>query len=438
MSLNLEPSTPSEPPREPSTSNDALITTPRLVTSEGQQTSDAGAVRPLLVLLVVTALALAGSIVFALVHTGAARDLAQLTDARADVVQAVDEGRGAQDGLAGQIGTAEQILAASEGKVADDSVRTDLAAQVAAARKLGATEPPPVPEAGADGLDALDDISTLEAQAIEWTITMRTTSTALTEASQDVRAAHLRWQQSNEDTEGAQPASTAAELEAATARLTSVTAQLEISVRDSQYTLDWTATVGAPAGVRQTLATHRAEGEAALAAGLRPDDMSSVMALLERREAARAAIEAGAWEARTTVADGSNGRLEKDSLCKVGLGPEGQDQYLRCDAAEAWNELAVAFEAEFGKPLRVEYGYRPYDWQLQALDEFGSAQVAEPGTSNHGWALAVDVPVDDGFRFGLPEFEWLVANGPEAGWTHPEWARAGGGREEPWHFEYEK
>jgi LAS superfamily LD-carboxypeptidase LdcB len=163
-----------------------------------------------------------------------------------------------------------------------------------------------------------------------------------------------------------------------------------------------------------------------------------VTKLVQRREAARVAIEAAAWDARATVADGSNGRLEVDSLCKVGVGPEGQDQYLRCDAAEAWKKLGVEFEKEFGKPLRVEYGYRPYDWQLQALDEFGSGQVAEPGTSNHGWALAVDVPVDDGFRFGKPEFEWLAANGPRLGWHHPEWARAGGGREEPWHFEYER
>jgi hypothetical protein len=47
------------------------------------------------------------------------------------------------------------------------------------------------------------------------------------------------------------------------------------------------------------------------------------------------------------------------------------------------------------------------------------------------------VPVDDGFRFGRPEYAWLAANGPKVGWHHPEWARAGGGREEPWHFEYE-
>lgn len=404
--------------------------------------SDGGSMRPLFVFLIAAAVALVGSIVFAFVHVGNQRELAQLTDARADVVQAVDDGRTAQEGLADQIAAAQKTLAASEGRVADDSVRADLAAHVAAAQELGDLQPPSVPEAGTPGLDAPEDIDALEAQATEWAITMRTTSTTLESAVKDVRASYQQWQQARKDAqaqalaEAQRAEQAAAQLKNAQARLTSVTDQLKISVRDSRYTLDWTADAGAPAAVRKTLSTHRAEGQAALAAGVNTSKLNSVKALSQRREAARVAIEAAAWDARATVADGSNGRLEIDSLCKVGVGPEGQDQYLRCDAAEAWKRLGTQFEQKFGKPLRVEYGYRPYDWQLQALDEFGAGQVAAPGTSNHGWALAVDVPVDDGFRFGQPEYEWLAANGPQAGWIHPDWARAGGGREEPWHFEY--
>lgn len=399
--------------------------------------------RPLVVFLVAAAVALVGSIVFALVHVGNERELEQLADARADVVHAVDEGHTAQAGLAQQIATAEQVLAASEGKVVDASVRIDLAGHVAAAKKLGAMKPPAIPESGTPGLDAPEDIDALEAKATEWAMTMHTTSTTLAAATKDVQASNRQWQQDRKDaqakaaTAAEQAKNAAAQLETATARLTAVTAQLKISVRDSEYTLSWTTDAGAPAPVRNTLATHRAEGQAALAVGVNLDNLHSVQVIGQRREAARAAIEAAAWDARATVADGSNGRLDLATLCKVGVGPEGQDQYLRCDAAEAWKKLGVEFEAKFGKPLRVEYGYRPYDWQLQALDEFGSGQVAAPGTSNHGWALAIDVPVDDGFRFGRPEYEWLATNGPRAGWHHPEWARAGGGREEPWHFEYE-
>jgi hypothetical protein len=400
--------------------------------------------RPLFVFLIAAAVALVGSIVFALVHVGNQRELEQLTVAHADVVHVVDEGRTTQQSLADQIAAAEKALAASQGKVADDAVRRDLAVHIAAAKELSAAEPPSVPEAGAAAFDAPEEIDAVEAEATEWATTMRTTSTTLVSATEDVRASHQRWEQARKEAQAAAAQAaerarrTAADLSTAKARLTSVSAQLKISVRDSGYTLDWTASAGAPDAVRTALAEHRAEGRAALGTGANMKDPRSVTKLVQRREAARVAIEAAAWDARATVADGSNGRLEVDSLCKVGVGPEGQDQYLRCDAAEAWKKLGVEFEKEFGKPLRVEYGYRPYDWQLQALDEFGSGQVAEPGTSNHGWALAVDVPVDDGFRFGKPEFEWLAANGPRLGWHHPEWARAGGGREEPWHFEYER
>lgn len=437
MSPNVEPAAPVAPQPEPSVQD-----TPAPPHAGPGERSDGGSMRPLFVFLIAAAVALVGSIVFALVHAGNQRELEQLTDARADVVQVVDEGRTVQEGLAEQIAAAERTLSASQGKVTDDAVRSELAAHLAAAKELGELEPPSVPDTGAAGLDAPEDVDALEAQATEWAMTMRTTATTLAAAIKDVEASHGQWQDARKKAEAKARAeaekaeNAAAELSTATARLATVSAQLKISVRDAGYTLDWTASAGAPSAVRTALSTQRAEGQAALGTGADMDNPDSVKRLLQRRETARVAIEAAAWDARATVADGSNGRLAVDSLCKVGVGPEGQDQYLRCDAAEAWKKIGVEFEKKFGKPLRVEYGYRPYDWQLQALDEFGSGQVAEPGTSNHGWALAVDVPVDDGFRFGQPEYEWLATNGPKHGWSHPEWARAGGGREEPWHFEY--
>ena len=436
MPLNVEPPAPSGSAPEPS---GPLLVVDPVVDVVPYRVSDGGSMRPLVVFLVAAALALVGTIVFALVHLGNQRDLEeQLTAARADVVQAVTEGRTAQDGLADQVAVAEKVLAASEGKVDDAAVREDLAGHVEAARGLGDAQPPAVPEVGTAGFEALDDADALDAQATEWAMTVQATSTSLDEATAEVRASHERWQAARKAAqEKAQHTQqTAAQLKKATATLHKATAQLTISVRDAGYTLSWSKDAGASDVVRTPLTKHRAEGDAALAATVGPKNLKAVTTLGQRREAARAAIEAAAWDVRAAVADGSNGKLAQADLCKVGVGPEGQDQYLRCDAAAAWEKLGKAFEAKFGKPLRVEYGYRPYDWQLQALDEFGSGQVAEPGTSNHGWALAVDVPVDDGFRFGQPEFDWLAANGPKVGWHHPDWARAGGGREEPWHFEY--
>ncbi len=454
MPLNVEPSTSSGPSPEPAHAEapKPARSAPTPDMSSGRSDivprgaggrPDGGSMRPLFVFLIAAAAALIGSIAFALVHVGNERDLEQLSSARADVVQAVDVGRTAQEGLAEQIAKAETALAASEGRVADDAVRTALAAHVTQAKALSAQEAPAIPEAGAPGLDGPEDIDALEAAATEWSMSMSTTSTTLVAAIKDVQASYRQWQQDRKDaeaqaqTEADQAESMAQQLEEAKASLASITDQLKISVRDSAYTLDWTAEVGAPDGVRSALATRRTEGEAALAVGVNTNKLNSVKALGQQRETARVALEDAAWAARAAVADDSNGRLAQADLCLVGVGPEGQDQYLRCDAAEAWSKLGAAFEEELGKPLRIEYGYRPYDWQLQALDEFGSGQVAEPGTSNHGWALAVDVPVDDGFRFGQPEYEWLAANGPKFGWVHPEWARQGAGREEPWHFEYE-
>lgn len=459
MPLNAEPPVPSGQAPEPS-STDTLSSTSGATdgtepTSQGapvvevvpygglRRVADDGSMRPLYVFLFAAALALVGTIVFALVHLNNARDLEeQLASAHADVVRVVDEGRTAQDGLAEQIAAAEKTLAGSKGKVVDDAVRADLAGHVEAARALDIEQAPAVPEPGAAGFAEVTDADALKARATEWATTMQATSTSLVESTGAVRTSYAQWRkerdaaQDKANAQAQQEKKTAAELKEATQKLSTVTPQLKISVRDSGYTLSWGADVGASDTVRAPLSKHRAAGEAALAATGDPKNLKSVTQLVERRETARAAIEAAAWDVRAAVADGSNGRLAQGDLCKVGVGPEGQDQYLRCDAAKAWAQLDKAFTAEFGKPLRVEYGYRPYDWQLQALDEFGSGQVAEPGTSNHGWAMAVDVPVDDGFRFGQPEFDWLAANGPKAGWHHPDWARAGGGREEPWHFEY--
>jgi LAS superfamily LD-carboxypeptidase LdcB len=61
--------------------------------------------------------------------------------------------------------------------------------------------------------------------------------------------------------------------------------------------------------------------------------------------------------------------------------------------------------------------------------------AAVPGTSNHGWGVAIDL-CGGIERFGTPEHEWLASHGPSYGWIHPTWAAENGSRPEPWHFEY--
>ena len=63
------------------------------------------------------------------------------------------------------------------------------------------------------------------------------------------------------------------------------------------------------------------------------------------------------------------------------------------------------------------------------------ALAAVPGTSNHGWGLAVDLcgGID---RYDTAAYDWMKANAGRFGFLHPEWAEPGHGREEPWHWEY--
>ena len=63
---------------------------------------------------------------------------------------------------------------------------------------------------------------------------------------------------------------------------------------------------------------------------------------------------------------------------------------LRCDAAASYAALADAFAAAFGPPLCITDSYRSFAAQVAAF-RAKPRLAAVPGTSNHGWALAVDL-----------------------------------------------
>jgi murein DD-endopeptidase MepM/ murein hydrolase activator NlpD len=126
-----------------------------------------------------------------------------------------------------------------------------------------------------------------------------------------------------------------------------------------------------------------------------------------------------------------NGTIPAAALCAV---KPGSVQRLRCDAAVAFRRLDSAFSAQFGQSLSVSDSYRSLAEQ-QALFSVKPSLAAVPGTSNHGWGLALDL-AGGVERFGTAEHRWIVANAPRFGWQHPAWARQGGSRPEPWHFEF--
>ena len=128
--------------------------------------------------------------------------------------------------------------------------------------------------------------------------------------------------------------------------------------------------------------------------------------------------------------DGANGQIAATDLCTLW----DPSQMLRGDAAMAISELNDSFSVTFGRDLCVTDSYRTLGEQRRlAYTKPGLA--ATPGTSNHGWGLAVDLCSQETNSQTVQD--WLRANGPVFGWDNPQWARAGGsGAYEPWHWEY--
>jgi cell division septation protein DedD len=176
----------------------------------------------------------------------------------------------------------------------------------------------------------------------------------------------------------------------------------------------------------------RAVAPAAQAAVLARD---AAAALRAEARAARAAGEARAAllasQERSTEGY-ANGAIPLDVLCEI---PFARGEYLRCDAADALGRLDAAFRERFGRHLTVVDAYRTYAEQVAAKGSRGWL-AAVPGTSNHGWALAVDL--GGGVqRYGSPEYRWLQEHADEHGWHHPSYMDQGGrGPHEPWHWEF--
>lgn len=125
----------------------------------------------------------------------------------------------------------------------------------------------------------------------------------------------------------------------------------------------------------------------------------------------------------------ANGRIPLTALARV---PGATGHHLRVDAADALGRLI----RQAGNPdPALTGGYRTYQRQVDLYREkLGKVPVAEPGTSNHGYALAADC---------YPAlWEWLHAHERDVrghGWVHPSWAKKPnryGRMVEPWHWEY--
>ncbi len=129
----------------------------------------------------------------------------------------------------------------------------------------------------------------------------------------------------------------------------------------------------------------------------------------------------------------SNGKIPADKLAPI---PFKTNHKLHPDAASSLGSLNEAYKAKFGKDIAMTDSYRSYDAQVACRRAKGSI-CAVPGTSNHGWGLAVDLAGGIN-NFSSTEHKWMLDNAPNFGWVSPPWARPGGRNPEPWHWEYAK
>jgi hypothetical protein len=185
----------------------------------------------------------------------------------------------------------------------------------------------------------------------------------------------------------------------------------------------------------------RTQGAAAAAAD-KEAERRALMAKAEAIAKQRAAIPYAAIEgallprpsATCTGRDISaypNGRLPASALCPL-WGTSGQ--MLRADAAAAFDQMSRAFALHFGEPICVTDSYRSFDEQV-AVKAAKPDLAAVPGTSNHGWAVALDLC--GGVQvFGTAPHDWLRRNSLRFGWFLPMWAHPNGAKPEPWHWEY--
>lgn len=113
-------------------------------------------------------------------------------------------------------------------------------------------------------------------------------------------------------------------------------------------------------------------------------------------------------------------------------------RYLRTNAAKSLLAMNAAYKKRFGTNLKLDLGYRSYAEQRYWSNKLGYPRAARPGTSNHGWGLAIDLWENkrSPYRFGQPSYNWLISNGSKFGFTQPSFMRQRGSNPEYWHLNY--
>jgi hypothetical protein len=131
----------------------------------------------------------------------------------------------------------------------------------------------------------------------------------------------------------------------------------------------------------------------------------------------------GTMPVPTSLIGFGNGRVPPSALTPIAQ----SGHRLYAPAAAAWDSLVAAAAAD-GVTIRITDSYRSYEQQVDLADRKGlysqGGLAARPGTSNHGWGLAVDADVND-----PRTLDWIRSNGPRFGFVEAV-------PREPWHWEF--
>jgi len=117
-----------------------------------------------------------------------------------------------------------------------------------------------------------------------------------------------------------------------------------------------------------------------------------------------------------------NGRIPTERLESIGVG----SHKLYSPAAQAYRQMTADAAAQ-GVKIGITDSYRTYDSQVELAGRKGlysqGGLAATPGTSNHGWGLAVDLDLDATAQ------QWMRDNAASYGFVEDT-------PREPWHWAY--
>lgn len=139
----------------------------------------------------------------------------------------------------------------------------------------------------------------------------------------------------------------------------------------------------------------------------------------------------GSWKEPGAWGGHDNGKIPLNEMSEI---PWAKGEYVRKDSLGPLVALNKKFKKKFGHDLGITDSYRDYAEQVATKKKKGH-MAATPGTSKHGWGLALDLGTGIN-NFGTPEYNWMKDNAPAHGWRHPDWAEPSGSLPEPWHWEF--